>query len=159
MGNNRILDINKEPEKYYEKVSCRGKENKILDENIDKIFGEKEKFFNNISNIKGKELREEKKYLLDRPLELSYAQEEDIKKENPRETTIQRNFYIKFNKQADLTIGKIPSYEIPLFERKGKGRSSCIDLIGIKNEVLYLLELKNKKSNETLLRCILEIFT
>ena len=52
-------------------------------------------------------------------------------------------------------LGKFIDYEVPLF-RKGNRK---IDLISVKNNSLYIIELKRHKSNETLVRCLMEAFS
>jgi len=65
-----------------------------------------------------------------------------------------------FNNKIYPNIGKILDYQVPLKDVQGT-KAGKIDLISLKEEenVLYLIELKNNKSIETLLRCILEIMT
>ncbi|SDO87260.1 NAD-dependent protein deacetylase, SIR2 family [Paenibacillus sp. yr247] len=56
-------------------------------------------------------------------------------------------------------IGKILDYQVPLrnsIQDKGLGK---IDLISMKDDQIYLIELKIKENKETILRCILEIAT
>lgn len=52
-------------------------------------------------------------------------------------------------------IGEIMDYEVPLFNSGNRN----IDLISKRGEKLYLLELKKNRSMETLLRCLLEVYT
>ena len=56
--------------------------------------------------------------------------------------------------------GKILDYQIPLKDKKDT-KAGKIDLISYKEKenILYLIELKNNESKETLLRCVLEIMT
>ena len=57
-------------------------------------------------------------------------------------------------------LGKILDYQIPLKDKKDT-KAGKIDLISYKEKenILYLIELKNNESKETLLRCVLEIMT
>ena len=56
-------------------------------------------------------------------------------------------------------LGKIIGYEIPLKNsEKDKGLGK-IDLISIKDEIIYLIELKKPSNNESILRAMLEIQT
>lgn len=57
-------------------------------------------------------------------------------------------------------MGKVINYQVPLKATKDT-KAGKIDMISYNEEsdVLYLLELKNDESKETLLRCVLEIIT
>ena len=57
-------------------------------------------------------------------------------------------------------LGKFIDYQIPLKDKKNT-KAGKIDLISYNEEenILYLIELKNDSSKETLLRCVLEIMT
>ena len=62
------------------------------------------------------------------------------------------------------TIGRIFDYEVPLEipksgKKKGDLRLGDIDLVSVTDNCIYLLEFKRPKSNESLLRCVLEIYT
>ena len=62
-------------------------------------------------------------------------------------------------RQTYEEFGTVLDYQIPLKnsnDDKGVGK---IDLISLKDDSLYLLELKRSDSKETLLRCVLEIYT
>ena len=61
------------------------------------------------------------------------------------------------NKKYDF-LGNILDYQVPLKDTKNT-KAGKIDLISYKDNTLYLIELKNDRSKETLLRCILEITT
>ena len=58
------------------------------------------------------------------------------------------------------SIGEMLDYQIPLKDKRSTSAGK-IDLISFdeKAKTLYLIELKNDVSNETLLRCVLEIIT
>ena len=57
-------------------------------------------------------------------------------------------------------LGEILDYQIPLKDKKST-KAGKVDLISHnkKDNILYLIELKNDVSEETLLRCVLEIMT
>lgn len=75
---------------------------------------------------------------------------------NRREENIAKMMFKK--EYSDL--GKILDYQVPL-KNKTEDPAGKIDLISHNdsNNTLYLIELKNDSSNETLLRCALEIVT
>lgn len=52
-------------------------------------------------------------------------------------------------------FSEILHYQTPL----GDGRGAAIDLLARDTDSVYILELKGPKSKETLLRCVLEIYT
>ena len=56
-------------------------------------------------------------------------------------------------------LGKIVGYEIPLKNSKKDKGLGKIDLISIKDEIIYLIELKKPSNDESILRAILEIQT
>lgn len=65
----------------------------------------------------------------------------------------------KMFKQTYKHIGIIKDYQTPLknsLQDKGLGK---IDLIALENDTVSLIELKYKDNKETILRCILEIYT
>ena len=78
------------------------------------------------------------------------------KNSNRREEIIAMKMY----NNNYLDIGKMLDYQIPLKDHKGT-KAGKIDLISYKEDTntLYLIELKNDVSAETLLRCTLEIIT
>lgn len=57
-------------------------------------------------------------------------------------------------------IGKVLNFEVPLYEAKAEPYR-CIDMVSYSEaeDKLYLLELKKPRSQESLLRCILEVYT
>lgn len=79
---------------------------------------------------------------------------------------IERNIAKKlfnFSKKKGISfpyIGVIEDYETPLYNKKGKG-AGCIDILSVNKEesTVYILELKKDGSPETMLRCILEVYT
>lgn len=78
------------------------------------------------------------------------------KNSNRREEIIAMKMY----NNSYLDIGKMLDYQIPLKDHKGT-KAGKVDLISYKEDanILYLIELKNDVSEETLLRCTLEIIT
>lgn len=75
---------------------------------------------------------------------------------NRREEIIAKKMY----KNNYIDIGKILDYQIPLKDKK-ETKAGKIDLMAYNDlgKKLYLVELKNDSSEETLLRCALEIIT
>jgi hypothetical protein len=55
-------------------------------------------------------------------------------------------------------IGNVVDFEIPLAAKEGDPVGK-VDLVSIRGDVLFLLELKKPESKETMLRCILEAYT
>ena len=78
------------------------------------------------------------------------------KKSNRREEIIAMKMFRKNYKD----LGEILDYQIPLKASKGT-KAGKVDLISYKKaeNTLYLIELKNDRSKESLLRCALEIIT
>ncbi|MDR0978562.1 MAG: hypothetical protein LBL91_01235, partial [Lachnospiraceae bacterium] len=77
---------------------------------------------------------------------------------NPKSPRREEIIAMKMYKNDYLDIGKILDYQIPLKDKQTT-KAGKIDLISLKQDKLYLIELKNDESKETLLRCILEIIT
>lgn len=77
--------------------------------------------------------------------------------ESPR---VEETIAMKMYNNTYSSIGKMLNYQVPLKD-KAITEAGKIDLIAYeeKSNVLYLIELKNDKSPETLLRCVLEIAT
>lgn len=75
-------------------------------------------------------------------------------KSNRKEEIIAKKMY---NKTYD-ELGEIIDYQIPLKD-KSDSKTGKIDIISKKEDLLYLIELKNEESEETLIRCVLEIIT
>lgn len=67
-----------------------------------------------------------------------------------------------FNESKDgvnyAFIGRIIDYQTPL-KASSKDKAGKIDLLSYAGNVLYVLELKKKDSDETMLRCVLEGYT
>ena len=78
-------------------------------------------------------------------------------KSNRREEQLAKQI---FNQGCFSSIGKILDYQTPL-KNKQTDRIGKIDLLAYSKsqKTLHLLELKDSNSTETLLRCILEIYT
>lgn len=55
-------------------------------------------------------------------------------------------------------IGKVIAYQVPL-KKKQKDKAGKIDLLSINDDTAYILELKAPRSDETMLRCLLEVYT
>lgn len=55
-------------------------------------------------------------------------------------------------------IGKIIDYQTPL-KNKRTDEAGKIDLLSVKDNIVYILELKKADSEETMLRCVLEGYT
>jgi len=64
-------------------------------------------------------------------------------------------------KYSTRSIGTIQDYEVPLFYTGKKDGGRKIDLVSTRPgpDELIILELKNNRSTETILRCLLEAFT
>lgn len=55
-------------------------------------------------------------------------------------------------------LGKVIDYQTPLKNQNGD-KTGKIDLLAVNGKTLHLLELKKRDSRETMLRCILEVYT
>ena len=82
------------------------------------------------------------------------------KKGERREEKIAHAMFCQYKEQT-CCCGNILDYQIPLKNTKNDKGVGKIDLLGYskKGDEVYLLELKKDKSDETLLRCILEAYT
>lgn len=93
------------------------------------------------------------------------------RKQKYKITTHDGEFSKESNRREEITamkmfnndyaeLGKILDYQIPLKDKRNSNAGK-IDLISYneRNNILYLIELKNDSSVETLLRCVLEIVT
>lgn len=67
------------------------------------------------------------------------------------------NLVNEFSCKTDIGIFK--DYEVPLFHSNSKDRGRVIDLVSVKGNTLYIIELKRRTSSETILRCLLEAYT
>lgn len=65
-----------------------------------------------------------------------------------------------FNQKSLNILGKVLDYQTPLKD-KLEDEAGKIDIVSYDkdNKIVYLLELKREDSKETMLRCVLEIFT
>ena len=65
-----------------------------------------------------------------------------------------------FNQKSLNILGEVLDYQTPLKD-KLEDEAGKIDIVGYDkdNKIVYLLELKREDSKETMLRCVLEIFT
>ena len=65
-----------------------------------------------------------------------------------------------FNQKSLNILGEVIDYQTPLKDKLGD-EAGKIDIISYDkdNKIVYLLELKREDSKETMLRCVLEIFT
>jgi len=88
-----------------------------------------------------------------------------IKSANPNSNRNEEHIAVElFNqcKQCELEfIGKIIDYQTPLKNKRDEDNKGVgkIDLIAYDGTTLYILELKEPDSDETMLRCVLEGFT
>lgn len=65
-----------------------------------------------------------------------------------------------FNQKSLNILGEVIDYQTPLKDKLGD-EAGKIDIVSYDkdNKIVYLLELKREDSKETMLRCVLEIFT
>lgn len=65
-----------------------------------------------------------------------------------------------FNQKSLNILGKVIDYQTPLKDKLGD-EAGKIDIVSYDkdNKIVYILELKREDSKETMLRCVLEIFT
>lgn len=65
-----------------------------------------------------------------------------------------------FNQKSLNILGEVIDYQMPLKDKLGD-EAGKIDIVSYDkdNKIVYLLELKREDSKETMLRCVLEIFT
>lgn len=76
---------------------------------------------------------------------------------NPSEETIAMDI---FNQSSLNILGKVLDYQTPL-KNEGNDKAGKIDIVSYNKDIktVYLLELKREDNEETMLRCVLEIFT
>lgn len=67
-------------------------------------------------------------------------------------------FKLKRARNRVWDIGDIVDYEVPLKDKQDN-RIGNIDLVSRNGDTIYILEMKRPESAETLLRCILEVYT
>lgn len=65
-----------------------------------------------------------------------------------------------FNQKSLNILGKVLDYQTPL-KNERDDKAGKIDIVSYNKDIktVYLLELKNEDNEETMLRCVLEIFT
>ena len=78
---------------------------------------------------------------------------------NDNSNRTEEKMAIRMFNQTYKGYGKVLDYQIPLKNSRKDSGVGKIDLISLKDNTLFLLELKRADSKETLLRCILEIYT
>ena len=78
---------------------------------------------------------------------------------NENSNRIEEKMAISMYQQTYEEYGTVLDYQIPLKNSRYDIGVGKIDLISLKDDTLYLLELKRSDSKETLLRCVLEIYT
>ena len=78
-------------------------------------------------------------------------------RDNPSEETIAMDI---FNQGSLNILGKVLDYQTPLKNEQGD-KAGKIDIVSYNRniKIVYLLELKKEDNEETMLRCVLEIFT
>lgn len=72
-------------------------------------------------------------------------------------TAMQMFNYCKDGSAYDF-IGQIIDYQTPL-KNSSKDKAGKVDLLSVKDDTMYVLELKKKYSKETMLRCVMEGYT
>lgn len=76
-----------------------------------------------------------------------------------REENLAIDLFVQSANEGDYDhIGKILDYQIPL-KNKEKDTAGKIDLLSVKEDNVYILELKKPDSSESMLKCILEGYT
>ena len=83
----------------------------------------------------------------------------DCSGKSDREETVAMSMYSSWqNSEGYYVIGKIIDYQTPLKNVQGD-EAGKIDLLAYNGENLRILELKKQENSETMLRCILEVYT
>lgn len=85
----------------------------------------------------------------------------DGKHNNPESNRKEEITAIEIFNQGSLNIlGKVLDYQTPL-KNEGNDKAGKIDIVSYNKDIktVYLLELKKEDSEETMLRCVLEIYT
>ncbi len=90
----------------------------------------------------------------------THTGEQTNSESNREEEILAIELFNQFKNMEDEVIGKMLDYQTPL-KNKQTDDAGKIDLLSFSkdNDMLFLLELKRKSNEETLLRCILEIVT
>lgn len=71
----------------------------------------------------------------------------------------EENLAIEMFHKKRCEFGMVLDYQIPLKNKQSDKGTGKIDLLAKKEDCIYILELKREDNTETLLRCILEVFT
>ena len=71
----------------------------------------------------------------------------------------EENLAIEMFHKKRCEFGMVLDYQIPLKNKQSDKGIGKIDLLAKKEDCIYILELKREDNTETLLRCILEVFT
>ena len=85
----------------------------------------------------------------------------DGKHDNTKSNRKEEIIAMEIFRQSSLNIlGKVLDYQTPLKDKQGD-EAGKIDIVSYdeNNKIVYLLELKREDSKETMLRCVLEIYT
>ena len=91
----------------------------------------------------------------------SYKVDTHDGKYTPRPNPIEEIIAMDIFNQGSLNIlGKVLDYQTPL-KNEQKDKAGKIDIVSYNKDIktVYLLELKKEDNEETMLRCVLEIFT
>ena len=91
----------------------------------------------------------------------SYKVETHDGKHNPESNRKEEIMAMKIFRQSSLNIlGKVLDYQTPL-KNEQDDKAGKIDIVSYNRDIktVYLLELKKEDNEETMLRCVLEIFT
>ena len=110
-----------------------------------------EEIFNNSTKYDFSKIK-----MIDR--KITYKTETHDGKYNPLSNRREEIIALKMFKKNYKDLGEIIDYQVPLKDTKTT-KAGKIDIISYKDETLYLIELKNDRSIESLLRCVLEIIT
>ena len=148
---NRLNSVNKLEDLYIEKMinykgNTKDTKEKYTEVIAKEILDNPDKFnFKNVNIIK-----RDKGYNID-------THDGIYNEESPRREEI---IAMKLFNTTNVELGKFIDYQVPLKDKKDT-KAGKVDLISYnENEnTLYLIELKNDSSEETLLRCVLEIMT
>ena len=148
---NRLNSLNKLEDLYIEKMinykgNTKDTKEKYTEVIAKEILDNPDKFnFKNVNIIK-----RDKGYNID-------THDGIYNEESPRREEI---IAMKLFNTTNVELGKFIDYQVPLKDKKDT-KAGKVDLISYnENEnTLYLIELKNDSSEETLLRCVLEIMT
>ena len=113
------------------------------------------------------------KYLLERPdlweritpitRKRTYNRKRDVKPTDVKEARLAMSMFASSNKKNHgyKALGKVITHQIPIRGARKDPKVGCIDLMSLSNnkDALYLVELKTYVSEESLLHCVLQIYT